>query len=227
MKKEAPQRRSYRHGNLRAALVEAGLECARAAGPDAVVLREATRRAGVVPNAAYRHFADRDRLLAAVRAEAEALLAASMRRAILAARPDPTAEAARERLRAIGAAYLMFARREPGWFRTAFSGSDPGDTPDDGDEEHATPDRAGAAERAEPVLTPYGLLSEVLDDLVTAGCLEPRRRPGAEFSAWASVHGLAMLLIAGPLRHLGEEHVREAIDHLLQTVDRGLTAPDA
>ena len=52
-------RRSYRHGDLRRALLDAGVALAREGGPDAVVLREATRRAGVVPNAAYRHFAGR------------------------------------------------------------------------------------------------------------------------------------------------------------------------
>src|SRR6516165_9120279 len=56
-------------GGVRTALVEAGLDLARTGGPDAVVLREVTRQVGVVPNAAYRHFADRDALLAAVRDE--------------------------------------------------------------------------------------------------------------------------------------------------------------
>ena len=54
--------------------VKAGVELARSGGPDAVVLREVTRMVGVVPNAAYRHFADRDALLAAVRAQAVAEL---------------------------------------------------------------------------------------------------------------------------------------------------------
>src|SRR5919197_2880956 len=53
-------------GAVRDGLVAAGLELARAGGPDAIVLREATRMVGLVPNAAYRHFAGRDELLAAV-----------------------------------------------------------------------------------------------------------------------------------------------------------------
>jgi len=65
-------RSTYRHGDLRRALLDAGIELARQGGPDAVVLREATRRAGVAPNAAYRHFANRQDLLAAVRAAAVA-----------------------------------------------------------------------------------------------------------------------------------------------------------
>src|SRR5487761_488127 len=65
-------------GAVRDSLVAAGLELARTGGPDAVVLREATRMVGVVPNAAYRHFADRDELLAAVCATAMDELASRM-----------------------------------------------------------------------------------------------------------------------------------------------------
>ena len=64
----AQSRRTYHHGDLRQALLDAGIALARDGGPEAVVLREATRRAGVVPNAAYRHFVSRHALLQAVRA---------------------------------------------------------------------------------------------------------------------------------------------------------------
>ena len=60
--------RPYHHGNLRETLVAAGVELARTGGPDAVVLRAVSRQAGVSHNAAYRHFADHDELLAAVAA---------------------------------------------------------------------------------------------------------------------------------------------------------------
>src|SRR6202047_3998541 len=69
------ERSTYRHGDLQRALLEAGIQLARGGGPDAVVLREATRRAGVVPNAAYRHFASRQELLQAVRSAALSALA--------------------------------------------------------------------------------------------------------------------------------------------------------
>src|SRR5919204_761614 len=93
-------------GAVRAGLVAAGLELARSGGPDAVVLREATRIVGVVPNAAYRHFADRDELLAAVCAAAMNELADRMAAGIARVRGkhgDPAA--AGRRLGAIGAAY--------------------------------------------------------------------------------------------------------------------------
>src|SRR6266436_6013454 len=71
-------RRQRPRGAVRDGLVAAGLELARTGGPDAVVLREATRMVGGVPNAAYRHFADRDELLTAVCAAAMGELAARM-----------------------------------------------------------------------------------------------------------------------------------------------------
>ena len=116
-------RATYRHGDLHRALLDAGIELARQGGPDAVVLREATRRAGVAPNAAYRHFANRDDLLGAVRAAAVAAAARSMEAelALVPTTGTPT-EQAHAKVRAVGAGYLRFAHTETGLFRTAFGG---------------------------------------------------------------------------------------------------------
>src|SRR3982751_5784996 len=104
-------------GAVRSALVRAGLELARTGGPDAVVLREATRIVGVVPNAAYRHFADRDELLAEVCAAAMRKLADRMAAGVARVRGKyGNPAAARRRLHAIGTADLDFAREEPGLF---------------------------------------------------------------------------------------------------------------
>ena len=120
--------RSYHHGNLRAALLDAGVELAREGGPDAVVLREASRRAGVSHNAVYRHFSDRDALLRAVCGRCMGALARLMERRIGevdapgdTAQPGDAAQSTRARLWATGTAYLEFAQSEPGWFRTAFA----------------------------------------------------------------------------------------------------------
>jgi AcrR family transcriptional regulator len=207
----AEARTTYRHGDLRRALVEAGLELARTGGPDAVVLREATRRVGVSPNAAYRHFADRAALLAAVSDAAQGLAADRMREQVLAAPAGIDAgDSARGRLRAIGAAYIGFAQDEPGLFRAAFTV--PGDL-----REAFSASKAGSAGR-----TPFQLLADVLDDMVAAGTLPPASRPGREFLAWSAVHGLAMLVIDGPLRGLTPDMIRDARDRLLDMVDRGL-----
>src|SRR3954463_6250889 len=107
------KRSSYRHRDLHRALLEAGVALAREGGPEAVILREATRRAGVVPNAAYRHFASRQELLQAVRAAALSQLALAIE-AELAKLPrrGTREERARAPLRAVGTAYVHFAWRE-------------------------------------------------------------------------------------------------------------------
>lgn len=175
-------------GAVRDGLVEAGLELARTGGPDAVVLREATRIVGVVPNAAYRHFAGHDELLAAVCTSSMQELAARMAKGVARVRGkygDPAA--ATRRLEAIGAAYLAFARDEPGLFATAFSVPQRHnyDAPDD---------------NTGPYPAPLNQLRAVLDELVEAKVLDPRRREGIEYPIWSTVHGLAVLTGQGPLR---------------------------
>jgi AcrR family transcriptional regulator len=174
-------------GAIRSALVEAGVALARSGGPDAVVLREVTRMVGVVPNTAYRHFADRDALLAAVSEEAVSALARRMADRMSQVRAGPrTPTGARLRLRAVGQAYLEFARTEPGLFDTAFAA----------DDHH--PPSLGTGEPG-----PFDHLQSALDNLVDAGILSRARRPDIEYPTWATVHGLAVLL-RGPLSSLTE-----------------------
>ena len=175
-----------------------------------MVLREATRMVGVVPNAAYRHFADRDELLAAVSTAAMRELAGRMAAGVARVRGrrgDPAA--ALRRLRAVGVVYLEFAREEPGLFATAFS------LP----RQHpylASGDGTGQ----EP--TPLDHLRAALDELVDAGVLSARRREGIEFPIWSTVHGLAVLTGQGPLRDVGDA-TRHHLDQLtLNFIDGGL-----
>jgi AcrR family transcriptional regulator len=202
---------AYHHGNLRQALIDAAVALARSGGPDAVVLRAATREAGVSPNAAYRHFADRDDLLAAVCQSAMRQLAALMTAALSTIGDDGSAGAAWARLRVTGRAYVEFALAEPGLFRAAFNSP----------LYEAHHGRFPPAESEEP-MEPYEVLSGCLDDLVASGALPPERRPMAETAAWASVHGISELLLYGPLRQLGTEERERAIDKVLDTVAFGL-----
>ena len=205
-----PARSTYRHGDLRRALLEAAIELARAGGPDAVVLREATRRAGVVPNAAYRHFASRQALLQAVRAAALAAVAGAMEAELAALRPASLSPAtlARASLRAVGTGYLRFAQAETGLFRTAFAV--PVDVP------------AGADKGPHSGLNPFELLGAALDRMVATGVLPPARRPGAEYLAWSAVHGLAMLVIDGPLRRLTRVQMAGLGQRVIDMVEQGL-----
>ena len=205
-------RSTYRHGDLRRVLLEAGIALARSGGPDAVVLREATRRAGVAPNAAYRHFASRQALLQAVRAAALSAVAAAME-AELATLPVtlPPADFARASVRAVGTGYLGFAQRETGLFRTAFAPSER--------VLQATPELPTAGPGG---LNPFELLGAALDKLVAAGVLPLERRPGAELLAWSAVHGLAMLVVDGPLGSVAGPQLAQIGQRLLDMVEKGL-----
>jgi AcrR family transcriptional regulator len=204
-------RATYRHGDLRRTLIQTGIELAREGGPKAVVLREATRRAGVAPNAAYRHFANRQALFQAVRAAALSSLALAMEEELAKLGPAGSGqEYARSSLRAVGAGYLKFAQKETGLFRTAFATPDPV-------EEDTDPSKAGRSG-----LNPYQLLGAALDRLADAGALPRARRANAEYLAWSAVHGLALLIVNGPLRHLGQDQKIEVAQRLLDMVEAGL-----
>ncbi|HEY4022965.1 MAG TPA: TetR/AcrR family transcriptional regulator [Pseudonocardiaceae bacterium] len=206
----SPAQRRRPRGAVRDGLVAAGLELARTGGPDAVVLREATRMVGVVPNAAYRHFADRDELLAEVCLAAMRELGDRMADGVARVRGkhgDPVA--AGERLGAIGAAYLAFAREEPGLFATAFS------VPQQHD--YATQDDGNGTNR-----TPLGQLRAALDELVDAGVLDQRRRAGIEYPIWSTVHGLATLVGQGPLRDLPDAARHQVEEFTFAFLTQGL-----
>jgi AcrR family transcriptional regulator len=192
-------KKGYHHGALRSALVQASIALAREGGPDRVILREAARAAGVSHSAAYRHFADREALLAEVARFARNELAAEMRRQVNRKKD------ARRRLRAVGTAYIDFALTEPGLFRTAFT-SHPATSGGRGDD--------GATD-------PFDVLGQVLDEAQAAGLLDPHRRAGAEIAAWSAVHGLAGLLVDGPLP-TSAAGIKFSREQVLDLIERGL-----
>jgi len=207
---------AYHHGDLKATLLQHGIDLARAGGPDAVSLRAVQRRAGVSNAAAYRHYADRWALLEAIGNYASARMADAMERAIGAVPdgPDPVATA-RARYRATGAAYLDFALSEPGLFEIAFLPESP---TGDHDPANPVPEARGLTG-----LGPYQLLTQVLDRLVEVGALAPQRRAFSDIAAWSAVHGLAVLLLRGPLSGLEPAARDAAVNRLLDIVDHGTT----
>jgi AcrR family transcriptional regulator len=204
-------RTGYHHGDLANALADAATDMARDGGPEAVVLREAARRAGVSAAAAYRHFADHGDLLHAVKQRALTALTTAMQAGLETgdARPDRRDEAVRQ-FRLLGAAYISFALADPGLFRTAFCRPDV----EIGD----VPTRIASSR-------PYQLLAGVLDELVACGLLAPDRRPLAEIATWSAVHGLATLLLDGPLAALTEDERARSIQRTLDVLIDGITAP--
>ncbi|HEY6032607.1 MAG TPA: TetR/AcrR family transcriptional regulator [Kofleriaceae bacterium] len=116
-------KKAYHHGNLRAALVAAALKEIAKTGPDGFSLRGVARRAGVSAPAVYRHFADKDALLAAVAEECWDRIGAALLAAVRVPADqsgkmiDAAPDDALERFRATGIAYVTFAVEHPEHFR--------------------------------------------------------------------------------------------------------------
>ncbi len=192
----------YHHGDLRAALVAAAVAAAREGGEAAVGLNRLAAGEGVSASAAYRHFpGGLPDLLVAVGDVARAELAERISLRVGQAEPsDEPGVAAQRRFRASGQAYVEYVLEQPGLFQVACRH-------DEG--------RAGDAD-------PYALLARCVDDLVATGELPESRRADAPAAAWASVHGVALLLTEGPLRRLPPDRRAAVVDRTLDVVQRGL-----
>lgn len=203
--------------DLRTTLLEHAIALTRQKGPDGVSLREVQRRSGVSPAAAYKHYRDREALLLAVGQRASAVLADAIQVALDAVPPGRDAKwTAIARLRAGSAAYLDFARREPGLYRAVFLT----------DEAPADLQNPAAASRGTGGLGPYQLLQQCLQDLIAQGILPEANARWSDTTVWAASHGLAMLLLDGPLRRLDDIQKQQATDRLLDIVIAGLANQD-
>lgn len=188
---------AYHHGGLARALVDAGLEATRGGGPAALTVRDVTRRVGVSPNAAYRHFPDRRALVREVSAAIQQRMADAM--------PLFDAQGPVERLRSVGLGYIAFALAEPGWFAVCFFG-----------------DEAPTIEALADI-PPYRALTDALDLMVHAGLLRPEARTSAGWSCWSMVHGFAEMALHGPLRHLPGEKIWPLAEAAVDAAIRGVT----
>lgn len=209
-------RGAYHHGDLPNALADAATDLARGGGPEAIVLREAARRVGVSAAAAYRHFVGHGELLQAVKHRALAALADAMQAGLDSGEPlaDPAQDAVR-RFRNLGTAYVGFAIENPGLFHTAFCRGDVpvGEVP------------VGEVTARIAATRPYQIVSGSLDELVAVGLLDPARRLMAPIAFWAGVHGLATLLVDGPLAALSPAEQAGAIQHTLDILSDGIGSP--
>ena len=174
--RDAP--RSYHHGNLREALIAAALELIARKGSAGFTFAEAARFAGVSPAAPYRHFRDRDELMASVALRGFEQFEAALARAWDEGRPESLG--ALERL---GRAYLEFARAEPAYYSAMFEAGVP---------VSANPELRKASERA------FAVLRAAADKLCAA--MPGAGRPPALMVAlhiWATTHGVASLFGRG------------------------------
>jgi AcrR family transcriptional regulator len=163
---------AYHHGDLREALIRAALQEAEQGGPEAISIKALAKQLGVSQPAPYRHFADREALLAAVAAEAFRQFSAELRAAI-------HKSSKRSKLSRFARAMLDFGLRRNGIFRLMFASRVIACASDDS-ELHAV-----ARET-------FALLVEALE-APAVGLLRERQA----LKVWASLHGVVMLAEQG------------------------------
>ncbi len=162
--------KAYHHGDLRTALIEAGVRTLEGVDAEAISLRELARQVGVSPTAVYRHFPDKRALLAALADEGLRRLGAAQAAALDAAGGGS------EGFAATGGAYVRFALAEPALFRLAFTHGDTAENPLVGQ------DQASRLLRANTIALAGG---------------DPVRARTLALQAWSVAHGLAMLMLDG------------------------------
>lgn len=171
-------RRGYHHGNLREALIRGALELIAEKGPAGFTIAEAARSAGVSPAAPYRHFRDREELLADVARLGFERFAAALEQAWNNGQPEPM-----RAFENMGKAYLAFARDEPAFYSAMFEAGLSAET---------NPDLTLAGNRA------FAVLRAASETMCSA--LPAERRPPALMVAlhiWSMSHGIASLFARG------------------------------
>lgn len=206
---------AYQHGDLRHALISAGLKLLTEGGVADLSLRAAAQLAGVSHAAPYRHFSDKNALVAAIAEEGFRLLTARMREEVARARPTTTVE----HLSALGLGYVAFAVQHPAHLHVIFGGV----VARANEQVEKPPSLVAAGDEA------YGTLR----DAVAAGLARGELRAGdvdtLSLACWSMMHGLSMLLVdrALPPELCKQVAARTAASSLMQFLFEGVRAPSA
>jgi AcrR family transcriptional regulator len=191
---------TYHHGDLRRALIEAAFRAIGRGRVDEVSLRALARAMGVSPRAPYRHFANKEELLAAVAVEGFRLWASFSSARLAAAGSDP-----RARLRAASEAYVLFAVEHPAAFRVMYA-------PYATVNESAPELLRARAEAHEPMMKMIAGAQEV-------GAIRDGDPMQLALGVWSMMHGLSVLLIEGQLgrfdRPIRAAYLAELVARLL------------
>jgi AcrR family transcriptional regulator len=187
--------KSYHHGNLDQALLDAGLKEAKMTGTRNLGVNSLAKDVDVSPMAVYRHFSSGEALRANISQAAREVLAKRM----LVDLGDATG--ARERFRATGRSYIQFALDEPGLFAAAFVTCD-------------------APPRREDEPSAWIIFQDSILDLCNKGLLEVTEVEQVAAFAWSSVHGYATLAVGNdPKRPKTSQKI---IDDLLDRIWAGI-----
>ena len=188
--------KTYHHGDLRNALLEAAVELIRTHGPSAISLREVAKLAGVSHTAPYRHFEDKHALLAAIAEEGFRRLGQAMTD-VSARYKEP-----RTQLVEAGKAYVDLAVANPEVTQLMFGG-------------YLDPERCSDGVRIQGDLAFQGLLS-IIENGKNAGILKSLDSMTLATATWSLAHGFAMLIAGGQMSHIAKS--KKEIDKLSRTL---------
>lgn len=203
--------KKYHHGDLKNALIKAGVELLSKEGAAGLSLRKAAQEAGVSHAAPYAHFADKQALIAAISTEGYRMLFEQLSAVREKYRDDP-----KRQLVEAAWAYVQFAQTDPAHFRVTFSS-------------------AVEREKEYPALVEmtgksFGEVVRIVEACQASGLLRSGPADVMAVSVWSAVHGFASLLIEGQISHtvLDRMTVRELLVFSLDqiTLER-LDPPEA
>ena len=165
----AKRTQPYHHGDLKTALINATLQLVRSVGPRGFTLNEASRRAGVAKSAPYKHFRDKDALLVEVAVLGTRRMEQELRSA------SDLGGTSRERLLAVGLAYIAFSKRHPDFFAVMFQSGI---------------DKSSYEELDLAVTSAFSIADELARE-IESSVVKARR---LALAVWTMAHGFAMLL---------------------------------
>jgi AcrR family transcriptional regulator len=196
--------KSYHHGDLRNALIQAGLELLAEGGVQELDLRKVARRAGVSHAAPYRHFADKQALIAAINEEGFHLLAERIRSTLREVSDEPV-----EQLLGVALAYVRFAKENPWLMREMFSG--------------LTIERETFESLHNASKSVYLQYAEVIRRGQERGKIVDGDPTALAGVLWSVLHGLAMLIIENQMRPYadGPEGTERVTRYTIEVLYRG------
>ncbi len=196
-------RKKYHHGDLKNALILAGIDILSKEGLAGLSLRKVAKKAGVSHAAPYAHFADKQALIAAISTEGYRRLYEKLSATIELNKVNP-----HQRLVDVGWTYIQFAIKEPEHFKTMFSGII--------EQEKDYPEFRKMAQKN------FGLLVALVKDCQEAGLLAEGPADMVAVGLWSLVHGFILLLLEGQISHtlLDRMSVRTLLISLLNGITK-------
>jgi AcrR family transcriptional regulator len=175
--------KKYHHGDLKNALIEAGIKILSKEGVGGLSLRKVAKQAGVSHSAPYAHFADKQSLIAAISTEGFKQLYAELDAAILSHAGDPKGQ-----LMEGAWAYVQFAMNNTDAFKIMFSGvlEKERDYPSFVEISHNT----------------FGRVVDIVRACQEAGVLRPAPAEMMAVAVWGQLHGIISLILEGQVSHV-------------------------